>query len=250
MQSRHLNQPSGRTPEFRRLSVNTPNIASKIVLAICSSRLMSNNPNDDRGEPLVNSQGRHLRSIERAIADRSAIGHFATMDDISRDQVSADNPDWSRERPRQFWDPPRKLLSVIRKYQYWRAKAGPFAMLICKWLVVRHRFWSVVTGADIPLNSHIGGGLVMLHPNGIVIHPDARIGVNCLIFHQVTIGTRSGAEGVPEIGGHVELGAGVKVLGPVCIGAHAKIGANAVVLSDVPSRMVAVGIPAKVLRDK
>ena len=80
------------------------------------------------------------------------------------------------------------------------------------------------------------------HPNGIVIHPDARIGVNCLIFHQVTLGSRN-ADGVPEIGGHVDIGAGAKILGPVKVGAHARIGANAVVISDIEIGGTAVGYP-------
>jgi serine O-acetyltransferase len=46
----------------------------------------------------------------------------------------------------------------------------------------------VVTGADIPLNCQSAGGLKLLHPaNGIVIHPEASIGLNCLILQQVTI---------------------------------------------------------------
>ena len=84
----------------------------------------------------------------------------------------------------------------------------------------------------------------MPHPNGIVIHPDAIIGPNCLIFQQVTIGTIGGSA-KPNISGHVDIGAGAKVLGGVRIGAHAKIGANAVVLSDIPAGKAAVGIPAK-----
>ena len=120
---------------------------------------------------------------------------------------------------------------------------SPFA-LIRKWLaVLAHRFWSVVSGADIALNSKIGGGLILPHPNGIVIHPDAVIGPNCLIFQQVTIGTR-GSGGVPAIGGHVDIGAGAKVLGAIRIGNHVVIGANAVVLQDVPDNCMAVGIPA------
>ena len=79
--------------------------------------------------------------------------------------------------------------------------------------MLRYRFWSVITGADVPINSHIGGGLLIPHPNGIVIYPDSRIGVNCLFFQQVTIGSR-GVAGVPIIGGHVDIGAGAKILGP------------------------------------
>jgi len=152
-----------------------------------------------------------------------------------------DIADWSREEPQQFWDPGRKLLKTIRSYQFWRKKSGLLAHLVGKWLVLRHRFWSVVTGADIPLNCNIGGGLLIPHPNGIVIHPDAIIGVNCLIFQQVTIGTRNRG-GLPRIGNHVDIGAGAKILGPVEIGDHARIGANAVIIKDVHSGAVALGI--------
>jgi serine O-acetyltransferase len=154
--------------------------------------------------------------------------------------VSADTADWSRERPRQFWDPGRKLLGAIRSYQRWRSKPGLIPFLVCKFVVLRHRFWSVVTGADIPLNCQIGGGLLLPHPNGIVIHPRAMIGVNCLIFQQVTVGSRSG-DGLPTIGGHVDIGAGAKILGDVMIGDHARIGANAVVTQDVPALGTATG---------
>lgn len=157
--------------------------------------------------------------------------------------VSAHIADWSRERPRQFWDPGRKLLLAIRQYQYWRSRGGTISSCICKCLVLRYRFWSMVAGAEIPLNCNIGGGLLINHPNGIVIHPDAKIGVNCLVLQQVTIG--KGQDGVPEIAGHVDIGAGAKILGAVRIGSHAKIGANAVVLKDVPSRGIAVGVPAR-----
>jgi serine O-acetyltransferase len=155
--------------------------------------------------------------------------------------ISAEVADWSRETPQQFWDPGRKLLLAIRRYQRWRQRGGFLGSFHCKLLVIRHRFWSVVTAADIPLNCRIGGGLLIPHPNGIVIHPDAQIGVNCLIFQQVTIGTRE-TDGVPEIGGHVDIGAGAKILGQVTIGDHAKIGANAVVTRNIAAEAKAIGV--------
>ena len=114
---------------------------------------------------------------------------------------------------------------------------------------MRHRFWSIVTGCDLPINSEIGGGLLMPHPNGIVIHPACKIGPNCLIFQQVTLGSNgsSTGSGVPTLGGHVDVGAGAKILGPITIGDNVVIGANAVVLTDVPANAVAVGIPARVI---
>ena len=107
--------------------------------------------------------------------------------------------------------------------------------------MLEHRFWSVVTGADIPLNCQLGGGLLLVHANGIVIHPDATVGPNCLIFHQVTL-----TAGV-RLGGHVDIGCGAKIIRPVSVGDHANVGANAVVLSDVPEGATAVGIPARVI---
>ncbi|MBX3272366.1 MAG: serine acetyltransferase [Sandaracinaceae bacterium] len=103
----------------------------------------------------------------------------------------------------------------------------------------------MVTGADIPVNATIAGGLVMPHPNGVVVHPDAVIGPNCLLLQQVTVGYGP-RPGLPTIGGNVDVGAGAKILGGVRIGDHAKIGANAVVIDDVPDGATAVGVPARV----
>jgi serine O-acetyltransferase len=160
--------------------------------------------------------------------------------------VSSDEPDWSRERCHRFWEPGRKLLRSIRSNQACKRRFGRFASILSWWIVLRHRFWSIVTGADIPLNCQIEGGLLIPHPNGIVIHPDAIIGPNCLIFQQVTIGSGS-IPGTPILEGHVDVGAGAKILGGIRIGAHAKIGANAVVVKDVPSGATVVGIPARVI---
>ena len=163
------------------------------------------------------------------------------------DSVSAHEPDWSREaKPWFAWDPSRSLLASLRAYQHSADSNHPWHRLIRVVAVLRHRFWSVVAGADIPLNCHIGGGLLMPHPNGIVIHPDAIIGPNCLFFQQVTVGQNH--DGVPRIGGHVDLGAGAKVLGPITLSDHARVGANAVVLIDVPAGATAAGVPARIVK--
>lgn len=167
-------------------------------------------------------------------------------DDAPLPQVSATVPDWSREACTLFsGDPTRQLLASIRAYQQWRELPGFAALTARRLAVARHHFWSVVCGCEIPLNSNIGGGLIMPHPQGVVIHPDAKLGPNCLIFQQVTIGIGGSRPGAPQIGGHVDIGAGAKILGGITIGDHAKIGANAVVLSDVPRGATAVGIPAR-----
>ena len=83
------------------------------------------------------------------------------------------------------------------------------------------------------------------HPNGIVIHPEAKVGPNCFILQQVTLAVS--ANGAPQLGGDVLVGSGAKVLGGVRIGDKARIGANAVVLQDVPAGATAVGVPARII---
>lgn len=172
---------------------------------------------------------------------------MSRANNVSGNEVSSSTPDLSREYKNFFeWNPSRSLLASIRSYQRQAGTRNVIGLTLQKVAVIRHRFWSIVTGADIPLNCQIGGGLLMPHPNGIVIHPGAVIGVNCLIFQQVTIGFCN--DGVPSIGGHVDIGAGAKVIGRVSIGDHALIGANAVVLKDVPTGATAIGVPAVVVK--
>ena len=166
---------------------------------------------------------------------------------VNIDSISAEVPDWSREKKAFFdWIPSKSLLASIRRYQHAKNKNTIFSHLVKKIAVLQHLFWSVITGAEIPINCSIGGGLVMPHANGIVIHRDTIIGPNCLIFHQVTLGSTTG-NNPPIIGGQVDIGAGAKILGAITIGNHAKIGTNAVVLKDVPMHATAIGIPAKII---
>jgi serine O-acetyltransferase len=161
-------------------------------------------------------------------------------------EISATVPDWSRERVRKFFDPSRQLLRHLRGYQRARARGRLSRSIASGWHLLWFRIYSAVTGAEIDLTTQIGGGLLIPHPNGIVIHPDAVVGPNCLIFQQVTLGSGGPIEGCPRLGGHVDVGAGAKILGGVTIGDHARIGANAVVLTDVPAGATAVGIPARI----
>jgi serine O-acetyltransferase len=159
-------------------------------------------------------------------------------------EISATEPDWSRENLERWWDPGRQLLRALRHYQKWKKRGGLLGKFFCQLYMLQHRFWSVIAATDIPINAQIGGGFLMVHPNGIVIHPEAEIGPNCLFLQQVTV------VGGVKIGGHVDIGAGAKIIRSVTIGDHALIGANAVVLCDVPAGATAVGIPAKILYPK
>lgn len=107
----------------------------------------------------------------------------------------------------------------------------------------------ILFGAVIPYRACIGKNVCIAYGGpGVVIHPRCTIGDNCYIGPGTVIGGTSGKYDVPKIGRNVFVGVGAKILGPISIGDNSVIGANAVVIDDIPSRCLAVGIPAKIIK--
>ena len=104
------------------------------------------------------------------------------------------------------------------------------------------------TGIEIHPGATIGRGLFIDHGLGVVIGETTIIKDDVKMYHGVTLGGRDNESGKrhPTIGSNVEIGAGAKVLGAIEIGDNVRIGANSVVLQNVPSNRIAVGIPAKI----
>jgi serine O-acetyltransferase len=101
----------------------------------------------------------------------------------------------------------------------------------------------------LPHTATIGRRVVLGYGGlGIVIHGEAHVGDDVHIDQGVTIGGNATKFGMPTIGNGVYIGAGAKILGPVVIGNYTVIGANAVVVTDIPSNCLAVGVPARVIR--
>lgn len=101
----------------------------------------------------------------------------------------------------------------------------------------------------IPYTCEIGNGTKFGYKGmGVVIHSRAKIGENCIISQQVTIGGRSKIWDVPVIGNDVYIGCGAKILGDVILGDECVIGANAVVIHSAEAGSVLVGVPAHVIR--
>lgn len=166
-------------------------------------------------------------------------------------KISAETPDMAREHIHQgYWDRGRRLVHAIRGYKAARVRGGLAGAMLGKIRSLEYRIWSVLTQSQIPPNTVIEGGLFLPHATGIIVHPKTRIGPNCTLFQQVTLGAAQDGGGLPHLVGDVMVGAGAKVLGDVRIGAHARIGANAVVLQDVPDGASAVGVPARIILPK
>ena len=106
--------------------------------------------------------------------------------------------------------------------------------------------WWFVRGVDIPASAEIGPGLRLPHPQNILIPAGAKIGRDCSIYHDVTLG-RGPKEGVPTLGDRVMVFSGAKILGGVHIGDDARIGPNAVVTRDVPANAVVSAPPSRII---
>jgi serine O-acetyltransferase len=107
----------------------------------------------------------------------------------------------------------------------------------------------ILTGVEIHPGAVLGGGLFIDHATGVVIGETAEVGEDVTIFHGVTLGGsgRDTGKRHPTIGDRVIIGAGAKVLGAIKIGDDSRIGANAVVVKEVPSNAVVVGVPGQVI---
>ena len=94
----------------------------------------------------------------------------------------------------------------------------------------------VLTGVDIAPGAEFGPGMVIVHGHGLLVDAGVRTGRNCALYHGVTLGRRSPAEGdSPTLGNRVTVWPGAKVLGAVTLGDDVQIAANAVVIHDVPA---------------
>ena len=103
----------------------------------------------------------------------------------------------------------------------------------------------------IPASVDIGPGLYIGHISSIFFYHTVKAGKNLSIGQGVTIGTRGvGYKGAPFIGDNVYIGTGAKILGNIKIGNYVKIGANAVVIHKICDHCTAIGVPAKIIKNK
>lgn len=90
------------------------------------------------------------------------------------------------------------------------------------------------------------------HPIGIVIGIGVKIGQNCTVYQNVTIGAKNQEDAdkgiYPKIGNNVIVGCNAVILGDVNIGNNVIIGAATIVNCDIPNDVTVVGNPCKVIR--
>lgn len=173
---------------------------------------------------------------------------------LLRDQIANMRGKNKRHQPFYIGDEVKKYLMILRKREFllYKIENSNFTLLR-----VLRRAYSILLqykmhklgiklGFDVPLN-RIGPGFRIDHWGFLVINSKAKIGKDCHIFGDVTIGIKKdNIEGAPNIGDNVTIGAGSRILGPIKIASNCVIGANAVVTHDfLEPGSIIVGIPAK-----
>ncbi|MCB1308703.1 MAG: serine acetyltransferase [Leptospiraceae bacterium] len=113
------------------------------------------------------------------------------------------------------------------------------------------QFARFLTGIEIHPGAQIGGGLFIDHGMGVVIGETSEIGINCVLFHGVTLGGTGKHRGKrhPMVGDDVLIGTNATLLGPIQIGSRSRIGAETVVINrDIPPDCTVVGTPGKIVK--
>lgn len=112
-----------------------------------------------------------------------------------------------------------------------------------------HNLIFLIFNSHIPASCTIGKGTRFAYGGmGVVIHASCKIGDDCIIGTNVTIGGRSGKPNPPIVGNNVYISTGAKVLGDIKIEDNVIVGANAVVIKDVPRNAVIAGVPSKIIK--
>ena len=111
-----------------------------------------------------------------------------------------------------------------------------------------YRIYQFVLGVEIPWTVEVGTNLKISHPIGIIINERAKIGNNCIIRQNTTIGNKGYDNSAPVIGNNVEIGANCVIIGNITIGNNVVIGAGSIVVKSISDNCIVAGNPAKVIR--
>ena len=128
-------------------------------------------------------------------------------------------------------------------------RGGIVSLIARPFVAAAQKFIEVLTGISLPPECEIGEGLYIGHFGSIILSPAARIGHNCSLAQNVTIGIAPSSEGrgAPTIGNRVFIGAHSVIVGRITVGDDAVICAGSVVNKTVPARAVVMGNPARVV---
>jgi len=102
-----------------------------------------------------------------------------------------------------------------------------------------------IDGFKLGYKTDIGAFTYINAKNGVVIEDNVQIGSHCSIYSVSTIDDTSGEVVLKN---NCKIGSHSTVLPGVTIGVNSIIGAHSLVKSNIPPNVVALGVPAKVVK--
>lgn len=139
---------------------------------------------------------------------------------------------------------PSLHIALVYRFGQWAMNAPLRPLFTALHMVLEYLVIRILWNCEVPRTAEIGGGFLLPHANGIIIHPHAKIGNHATIFQQVNIAGKGMAnDDVATIGDHVTIYPGAKIVGKIAIGNHVNIGPNAVVFKDLPDNTTVTAAP-------
>lgn len=120
-----------------------------------------------------------------------------------------------------------RFMVILRKDEYYtNTKNKSLLNKVCAIYYRRkHNVLGERLGVSIPVNT-FGKGLLIYHPQGIIVHRDSRCGEYCKLHGLNCIGNNGvggGENNSPRIGNYLDLGIGAMVIGNVGLPNHTTI---------------------------
>lgn len=121
--------------------------------------------------------------------------------------------------------------------------------------LLRILYWSLylfcrnIYGIEMSDSVRVGRRLALGHQHGIVVHPDAAIGDDCIIRQGVTLGAagKFRRNEAPSLGNRVDIGVNATIMGRVTIGDDVRVGPNVVVQTNVPAGSTVFAQSARII---
>jgi serine O-acetyltransferase len=150
------------------------------------------------------------------------------------------------------WDRPGFRALAVHRFgaMLTARKDGPLTKFLFVLYRLMYRYVRNYYGIELPATTKVGRRLLLAHQHGIVIHPRAVIGDDCIILHNCTVGatTRARIQQAPKLGNRVQLGCNVVIIGNVVIGDDVRIGPNATIMTNIPAGTTVVTAPPRLVK--
>lgn len=122
------------------------------------------------------------------------------------------------------------------------------------WTLIHPRAWVGQEDVDIGAGTCVAPGAIVTARIKIgahcIINMKASVGHDCVLGDFVNINPGATICGWAQIGEGAYIGAGAVVKDKAKVGAWSIVGAGAVVVKDIPANVTAVGVPARVIKQR